>query len=471
MKRLKRIWHWIDDRSGLTEIIGPIMKHPVPPGSTWAYVFGSATLFCFILQVITGVGLSLLYQPSSAEAYQSLQFITHQAAFGRILRGMHYFGASGMIVMVGIHMIRVYVMAAYKYPREMAWISGVFLLFMTIAMGFTGQLLRWDSNGVWSSVVAAEQLGRVPVIGRWAARLMLGGETIGGQSLSRFYSYHVFILPAFIFIFVGYHLMLVIRNGISEPPKAGRPVDPKTYRQWYQDMLHKIGVPFWPDAAWRDMLFGALTIITIIFLAVTFGPPELTDAPNPSSIHAYPKPDWYMLSIFSLFALMPPKIESYIIVIGPVLTIIILLCLPFVSNKGERSPIRRPWAVFGSACVIIFVFSLFLLGMRSTWSPKFEVKALPPGKIHSVDPIVIKGGNLFYKKGCLYCHRIEGQGGQKGPDLSYVAARLSTTDLKIRIVNGGDNMPAYGGSLTNEDLSAIVAFLSSRKPAAVAASK
>ena len=242
MRTLKKIWNWIDDRSGFTEIFMPLIKHPVPPGSKWSYVFGSATLFCLVLQVITGVALSLLYQPSSSEAYQSLQFITNQAAFGNVLRGIHYFGASGMIIMVSIHMIRVYITAAYKYPREMTWISGVILFFMTIAMGFTGQLLRWDSNGVWSSVVAAEQLGRLPFIGKWAARLLLGGDTIGGHSLSRFYSYHVFIIPTIIFLFVGYHLMLIVRNGISEPVKVGRLTDPKTYRAWYKQMLVEKGV-------------------------------------------------------------------------------------------------------------------------------------------------------------------------------------------------------------------------------------
>ena len=463
MRLLKKIWQWIDDRSGISDMIKPLMNHPVPPGSKWSYVFGSATLFCLILQVITGIGLSLLYQPSSSDAYQSLQFITHKAAFGNLLRGIHYFGASAMILMVGIHMIRVYITAAYKYPREMAWISGVILLILTIAMGFTGQLLRWDSNGVWSSVVAAEQLGRFPLIGKPIARLLLGGDTIGGHSLSRFYSYHVFIIPAIIFVLVGFHLMLVIRNGISEPPKAGRPVDPKTYRQWYKDMLRKTGIPFWPYAAWRDVVFGAMTIIIVISLAYIFGPPELSGSPDPAYVYTTPKPDWYMLAIFSLFALMPPKIESVVIVAGPVLTILILLALPFFSNKGERSPVRRPWAVFGSMCVIVFVFTLFLLGEISPWSPDFKATPLTTNNIHSTDSVVNYGALLFYQKGCLYCHKIGDQGGLKGPDLSKVSRRLSPGELLIRIVNGGANMPAYGGIASRKDLTAIVAFMNTRR--------
>jgi ubiquinol-cytochrome c reductase cytochrome b subunit len=324
-------------------------------------------------------------------------------------------------------------------------------------------LLRWDSNGVWSSVVGAEQLGRIPFIGKWAARLLLGGDTIGGHTLSRFYSYHVFILPAIIFLFVAYHLMLVIRNGISEPAKVGRLVDPKTYRQWYKQMLVEKGIPFWPYAAWRDVIFGALTIISVILLAIFIGPPELTTPPNIAHLNTTPSPDWYMLSIFSLFALMPPKIESYMIIIGPALTILILLSIPFISNKGERHPIRRPWAVFGSVCVVIFVLSLFLLGEESPWSPKFDAKPLTTVSIHSTDPVAISGAALFYKKGCLFCHQVNNQGGLKGPDLSDVALRLSTQDITIRIVNGGSNMPAYGGILSKNELTAIVAFLNSRK--------
>ena len=155
MKTLRKIWNWFDDRTGTTEAINPLADHLVPPDANWLYVFGSATLFCFILQVVTGLALAFLYQPSTGPAYESLKYITSQAYFGHFLRGIHYFGASAMILLVGIHMIRVYLMAAFKYPREMSWISGSILLVLTVTMGFTGQLLRWDSNGVWSAIVGA----------------------------------------------------------------------------------------------------------------------------------------------------------------------------------------------------------------------------------------------------------------------------------------------------------------------------
>ena len=459
----QKAWNWLDDRSGISDSLKPLMDHPVPPGAKWTYVFGSATLFCFLLQVVTGVSLSLMYQPSSETAYTSLQYIENTAVLGHLLRGIHYFGASTMILMVGIHMIRVYINAAYKYPREMSWISGVVLLVLTIMMGFTGQLLRWDSNGVWSSIVAAEQLGRVPFIGTSLAHLMMGGQTIGGQSLSRFYAYHVFMIPALLFVFVGFHLFLVIRNGISEPPKAGRLVDPKTYRQWYNNMLEKKGVPFWPNAAWRDTVFGAVVVLVIVALAWWKGAPELTGPPDPSMIQTVPRPDWYLLWIFALFALMPHNIESYVIFLGPILVMAALLALPFISNRGERSPIRRPWAIIGVICVIAFISSLWVVGRKSPWSPNFKTKPLPAQIVNSNDSLVIEGSHLFYKKGCQYCHAISGMGGHKGPDLTSVALRLTPEQLKIRIVNGGNGMPAFGGSLSDKELNRLVDFLSTRK--------
>ncbi|HVA62262.1 MAG TPA: cytochrome b N-terminal domain-containing protein [Terriglobales bacterium] len=460
---LRRAWNWFDDLTGISAMLHPLLFHPVPRArkSAWLYVLGSATLIVFLVQIVTGIALSSAYVASSGQAYLTLLFISG-SQFGAIVRGIHYFGASAMVILIGIHAIRVYLMASYKYPRQMNWLTGVALLFLTLGMAFTGQLLRWDQNGFWSAVVAAEQAGRTPLIGNWLGHFILAGDTAGGATLSRFFAAHVFFIPALMFLFLGLHLYLVIHNGISEPPQAGRPVDPRTYRVWYQELLARDGEPFWPNAAWRDVVFGFLVVVTIVALAVAIGPAKVGQAPDPTLIGASPKPDWYLLWYYALLSVIPRWSENAVILVAPLLFALALLLLPFAAGRGERSPLRRPWALVIVAAIIITIAYYGRLGARAPWSPRLAAPPLPEAIVGTANGPVAAGALLFYQKGCEFCHTVAGYGGIRGPDLSDAGDRLTSEQITTRIFSGAPNMPSYRGNISAPDLANLIAFLESR---------
>lgn len=463
MRILKRAWNWFDDVTGTSALIGPLMKHPVPRArkSAWFYVLGSATLIAFLIQIVTGIALASGYVPSSGEAYDSLVFITG-TRFGRIVRGIHAFGATAMIILIGLHAIRVYLMAAYKYPRQMNWLTGAGLLLLTLLMAFTGQLLRWDQTGFWSVVIAAEQAGRTPVIGNWLGHFILAGDTVGGATLSRFFAAHVFFIPGLIFLLIGFHLYLVLHNGISEPPQVGRPVDPKTYRSWYHALLARDGEPFWPDAAWRDVVFGFLVIATVVTLAMIVGPPTLGRPPDPTIVEASPRPEWYFLWYYAVLTLIPKWSEDWVIILGPALFGATLILLPLVAGKGERSPLRRPWSFVIVAFITFMIAYYGVVGHVAPWSPRMEAPPLPAQVVGSTSGPVADGARVFHEKGCEYCHTVSGYGGIRGPDLTYAGDTMTPAQMTTRIYSGATNMPSYNGNLTSDQLSALLAFLSSR---------
>ena len=462
IKLLLTVWHTVDDRLGLVKNLKPIMDHRVPSESKWAYVFGSATLFSFLLQVVTGVALATVYDASPNGAYHSLEYISRAATLGSFVRGLHYFGASAMILFIGIHMLRVFLYAAYKFPREGNWLTGVVLLMFTLGMGFTGQLMRWDQDAVWSVNIAARQAVRVPWIGKYLEQFTYAGDKLSGLTLTHFFDLHVFIIPGMMFAFIGVHLYLVLYNGISEPPKLGVPVNPKTYRRQYKELVKKNGVPFWPDAAWRDSLFGCLVIAGIVTFAFIYGPPHLAPPPSTTNLIAEPRPDWYLLWYFAILAMSPHNIESAIMILAPALIFGSMFALPFLFNSGERSPRRRPWAVAWVMIVVVGVCTLWYEGKVSPWSPHFDAPPLPHSITASLTRQAQHGAILFHDKRCESCHLMDGYGGLRGPNLTRVADRITTQQMEWRILNGGHNMPAFAGILHPSEVNDILSFLHTR---------
>src|SRR5437588_199868 len=285
-------YKWLDERLGIGMIFRATALHPVPRSVNWWYVFGSATLIAFIFQIVTGMFLAFVYIPSPDHAYESLQWITYHQTLGNVIRGIHYWGASAMVLLIFIHLAAHFLTGSYKYPRELQWLSGVILLLCTLGMAFTGQLLRWNQDAYWAIVVGAEQAARTPIIGQWVAQLLTAGPEVNGQTLTRMYAIHMLLLPGGIITFVTVHIYLVIYKGISEWPVPGKPVDPKTYWADYQEILHTDGEPFFPVAIWKDAFMSLIVILTIGALAI-HGATSLGVPANPTT-PANPAPDWYL---------------------------------------------------------------------------------------------------------------------------------------------------------------------------------
>ena len=214
---LTKLGIWLDERVGWKNVWDNVFLRKIPKVN-WLYTLGSATLFVIINQGITGILLTLYYVPTPDHAYDSVVYITTQLPMGWFIRGMHHWGASAMVVLVVLHMLRVYFYGAYKYPREFTWISGVLLFIITIGFGFTGYLLPWDQRAFWATTVGTRIIGVAPVVGDWLLRVARGGEELSAVTLARFFGTHVWVLPAALLILVGIHLYLVIRNGISAMP-------------------------------------------------------------------------------------------------------------------------------------------------------------------------------------------------------------------------------------------------------------
>ncbi len=463
MPVIRSVWSWIDARLGFTSAILPILEHPVPKSINWWYVLGSATMVAFVVQVVTGVALAFSYVPAPNSAYESLEFITRGAILGSVVRGIHYWGSSAMVVLICVHMVRTFLMGSYKFPRELNWLTGVALLGLTFGMAFSGQLLRWNQDAYWAVVVGAEQAARAPFIGKFLASVLVAGQTVGGATLTRFYATHVFLFPAAMFGLIGVHLYLVVRHGISEPPSRTPVIDPRTYRARYHAILEKEGIPFWPDAAWKDVVFALAVGTVVLLLAIVAGPAELGKQADPTIIGADPRPDWYFLWYFALLALLPAGIEDWFIIGFPLLLGVVLIALPLVAPAGERRARRRPWAVGVVGFSAVSIAGLVHIGTLAPWSPNFDPPPLPASVTQTLSGPGAHGAILFQEKGCINCHSLAGVGGQRGPDLTRIGGRRAAGELTTRILAGGQNMPAYGSSLAPGELSDLVAFLASQR--------
>ncbi len=477
MRMLKTTWDWIDDRTGIAALLGPPMTHHVPRSAKWWYVFGSCTLMFFMIQIVTGICLALVYAPSGESAYDSLLYLNYEVPGGWMLRAIHAWSSNAMVFMMLVHMTQVFLHGAFKFPREMTWIFGVALMLTTLGLAFTGQVMRWDSDAYWGVGIGASMMGRFPIVGGWLTHLVLGGPIVGGDTLSRFFSLHVFILPGIAIGLIGFHLMMVLRHGISEEPKPGTPgafVDKATYRPEYEERMKKKGVPFFPDAAKRDMVFCGIMLIVVVAVAAWYGPIGPSPRPDPANILVNPRPDFPFLWIFAVLALLTPAVEDYLIIVAAPIAVLALFMIPFLAGTGARAPSARPIAGLSVVLLVTGLAVLSWLGTTSPWSPHMQAwtsDAVPPQFVANRSPLELQGAIVLQHSQCRNCHALDGLGGARGPDLAKVALRLTRDQLIRQVQQGDGNMPAFGKNLSAAETDALASFLHTCHPPGVKPSR
>ncbi|MDZ4224537.1 MAG: cytochrome bc complex cytochrome b subunit, partial [bacterium] len=325
-------------------------KIPNPKPWSWFYTLGSATLAVLLVQVATGMLLAMNYSPSPDHAYDSILYIMNQVPLGWFIRGLHDWGASAMIVLMLLHLLRIFVMGSYKAPREMTWIIGIFLLLVVFGLGFTGYLLPWDQKAYWATAVGVNIAEQAPFLGPLIAKVLKGGGELGALTLSRFYSFHVLVLPALLALLMALHLYLVVYHGISAPPhpKGKEPPD-------YQKLKGE-GKSFYPHSVFKDIVAVAIVLGIVSFLAIYFGS-HLGDPADPNDSSYNPRPEWYFLFLFQMLKLFPGSLETVAAIILPTVGVIVLLLLPFFGSPAERHPTARPFSMgIGLVAVTLFIW-------------------------------------------------------------------------------------------------------------------
>ncbi len=428
-----RLYRWLDERLNLGPVRIALLDEPIPGGASWIYIFGSITLFFFVLQMVTGMFLAIYYSPSTEHAHVSIQYIMDEVAFGSFIRGLHHWGASGMMISIGLHMLQVFLYGAYKRPRELMWVVGVVLFILTLAFGFSGYLLPWDQRAYWATQVGINMVGTLPLIGDVLVRIIRGGQSLGAMTLSRFYALHTLFLPWMLMGLVVVHLFILRRVGPAGP--------------WDEEQAARVREPFWPKQVAMDAVAIGVSFVLIATLALSV-PAPLSDPADPSDTSFTPVPEWYFLFYYQLLKYLDGPLEIVGTIILPILFFLGLFALPWLDRRRDRRPASRPMVVGAGAGLLMMVFTFLSLSL-------YEMASLPKS-----NPLVLRGKALYQELDCAGCHRIHGKGEAFAPDLSYVGDTRNR-DWLIRhfrdpqTVVPDSEMPEYGlneeelGDLTN----------------------
>jgi ubiquinol-cytochrome c reductase cytochrome b subunit len=448
-----RLYDWLDSRLRLKSVERTLLDEPIPGGASWVYVFGSATLFLFILQAITGMFLAIYYAPTPDHAYDSVRFIETQVTFGWFVRGLHHWGASGMVVAIGLHMLQVFIYGAYKPPRELMWMVGVALFLIVMGFAFTGYLLPWDQTAYWATQVGINMTGTVPLIGDFLVRVLRAGETLGALTLSRFFAVHVLFLPALIVIGIMVHLFILRRVGPAGPWTGGierRAGDDRRGARASAGRRVRISETFYPRQVYMDAVVMLGVFLVVAAMAI-FVPLPLTDKADPSDTSFVPVPEWYFLFYYELLKYVHGPLEPVVTWILPLLVVLGMLFWPFIDRRKSRHPASRPVAMTLGALFLAVVFTLLGISVKNLYAVK------------RTDPAVAHGKAIAARFGCTGCHRIHGEGGAVGPDLSFVGDARPEREWHLKhfrdpqSVSPGSIMPKF--PLTEPELNDLTSYM------------
>ncbi len=359
---LGRIKNWLEIRIGLEEIVRTQLKeYRIPRNINIFYTLGFVALVAFILQVVTGFFLLIYYIPHSDHAFLSVQDIMEKVPFGWLFRMMHVVGSNLLVIVVLLHMLTVFFMGSYKKPRELTWVAGGFMLLITLMFCLSGYLLPWSQLSFWATTIVTTIPTAFPYAGNYIAGILRGGENVTGITLNRFFALHVTFLPLLLIIFIGVHIFLVRRIGISSPP-FGEPGKEKSQWTVFRHDSHDNGYPFYPYFILKEMfmvaLYFALMFLIIGFLPTLFLPEEANIPADPFKTPAHIKPEWYFLAPYQMLKIIPNKLLGVGIQI--VITAIFLFW-PFFDKKEEENILRRPFLL------TLFILSLFFWISFTVW--------------------------------------------------------------------------------------------------------
>lgn len=467
----------LDERTGFRRILRFLLHHRVPGGARTAYVFGSALLFTFGIQVITGITLATVYSPSVTDAWGSVYYIQNHMTLGWLVRGIHHFGSSAMIVLCVLHMTQVLWFGAYRAPREGNWLTGVAMLLVVLGFGLTGYLLPWDQKGYWATQVATSIMGGTPGGGVLQA-LLQGGAEYGNATLTRFYGLHVFVLPATLGLFLVLHLGLFFRHNVTPPPRlSDAEVDRKAQ-------------PFHPYQVLLDLLFALIVIAVLVALTVAVG--VSLEAPADPAGAYEARPEWYFLFLFQLLKYFEGPMVLVGTVILPTLALIFLFAVPFLDRRQDRSRARPSLKVLVPyVAMMLGVGVLTLLAVfNDSSSESFQegrakadaeaTRAAELAELGGIDAqgrvVLFSAEKLFHSAGCSSCHAKDAD--TPAPLLAGYGSAERLTDF-LRDPNSDrffgrtffkGEMDAFSSYGTDADLPKVVAYLTaSDAPAEVVA--